>query len=130
MYNNKNLKSVRRKLRKDQTLHEKLVWSILRNKQIQNLKFYRQYSIDNYIIDFYCPSLRLAFEIDGGHHNELHNLQYDTNRSAFLNSLNITVLRFWNTEVTQNLSGVNDKIISVINNSSTASSYKKEEESI
>ncbi|MFA4818914.1 MAG: DUF559 domain-containing protein [Patescibacteria group bacterium] len=65
IYNNSILKKTRRILRKNQTTAEKIIWSKLRNKQVNNLKFYRQYSVSKYALDFYCPVARLAIEIDG-----------------------------------------------------------------
>jgi len=59
-YNNHKLKTLRRNLRQNQTDAKKLIWSKLRNKQLNDLKFYRQYSIGSYILDFYCPKKRLA----------------------------------------------------------------------
>nr|MCU0406496.1 DUF559 domain-containing protein [Ignavibacteriaceae bacterium] len=59
----------RRKLRQNQTEAEKLIWRFIRNRQILGFKFKRQYSIDHFVIDFYCPELKLAVEADGGTHN-------------------------------------------------------------
>ncbi len=50
------------------TKAEIVLWSKLKGKQLNGLKFRRQYSINNYVVDFYCPELRLAIEIDGGVH--------------------------------------------------------------
>lgn len=69
-YNKKSEKEKRRKLRQNQTYSEKIVWRYLRNREMLGYKFRRQYSIDNYIIDFYCPRLQLAFEIDGEIHDD------------------------------------------------------------
>ena len=66
MYNDPSLKSTRRKLRNNQTNVERLLWNHLKNKQFYGLKFYRQYSIGKYILDFYSPELELAIELDGG----------------------------------------------------------------
>ncbi len=70
IYNSFQLKSKRKLLRKNQTDAERKVWSYVRNKQVMGLKFFRQYGVGNYILDFYCPEKRIAIEIDGGHHNE------------------------------------------------------------
>ena len=61
-HNNVKLKNLRQSLRKRATFQERKVWSVLRNKQIQNFKFYRQYGIRNYILDFYCHSLSLRLK--------------------------------------------------------------------
>lgn len=104
------LKGRRRELRCNQTDAERLLWSRLRNKQLYGLKFFRQYSIGSYIIDFYCSKLSLAIELDGGQHNEEQNREYDAARTEYLMAQGINVMRFWNSEVIQNIDGVLEKI--------------------
>jgi very-short-patch-repair endonuclease len=70
MYNKLILKPRRRELRQSTTPAEIKIWNIIRNRKINNLKFIRQYSVGFYILDFYCPKIRLAIEIDGGQHND------------------------------------------------------------
>lgn len=70
------------------------------------LKFFRQYSIGPYIIDFYCPERRLAIEVDGGQHANLYGQQHDVHRDSYLRELNVHVVRFWNNDVLQNIVGV------------------------
>jgi len=77
------------------------MWNILRSRKINNLKFYRQYSAGPYILDFYCPQIRLAIELDGEQHKE--NKIYDSERENFLKDKNITVIRFWNNQIINNL---------------------------
>jgi|SRR3989344_119197 len=101
IYNNLQFTSLRKKLRKNQTPAEIRLWSKLRNKQLFDLRFFRQYSIGSYILDFYCPQIRLAIEVDGGQHNSEALQQFDQKRTNFLNSQDIKVLRFWNNEVLQ-----------------------------
>jgi len=113
-YNNPVTKTRRRSLRKNQTDAERKLWSVLRNKQMGGLKFFRQYGIGPYIIDFYCPSSRIAIEIDGGQHAEGNHKQHDEYRSAYLIKQHIRVLRFWNNEVLKNIVGVWEKIKEVI----------------
>ena len=110
IFNNPKLKDRRKQLRKNQTEAEGLLWRQLRNKQINDLKFYRQYSVGGYILDFYCPSKRLAVEVDGGQHNAPEYQAYDKERSLYLKQHGITVVRFWNNEVKDNLPGVVDQI--------------------
>ena len=110
LYNSSQTKYHRRDLRKNQTEAEKRVWHFLRNKQFEGLKFFRQYGVGSYILDFYCPSLKLAIELDGGQHAESTNLVYDEKRSQFLHERRIKVLRFWNNEVIENIEGVMEKI--------------------
>jgi very-short-patch-repair endonuclease len=93
------LKHRRRELRQNQTDAEKFLWSKLRNGQFYETKFYRQYSVGPYILDFYCPKLLLAIELDGGQHTQDDNRKYDAERSAYLKTQNIDVMRFWNHKV-------------------------------
>ena len=65
---NPNLKALARKLRKDMTFGEVLLWNELKNDQLWGFDFDRQRCIDNYIVDFYCKDLMLAIEVDGMSH--------------------------------------------------------------
>lgn len=93
------LKDRRRSLRRNQTDAERAFWSKVRNGQFHRLKFFRQYSVGAYILDFYCPEQKLAVELDGGQHNLPEGREYDAERTAYLNSHGIEVVRFWNNEV-------------------------------
>ena len=97
--NDPALKQRRRELRRNQTEAEKVLWAHLRNKQFYGMKFFRQYSIGPYILDFYCPNIKLAVELDGGQHNQCESKEYDAARSEYLKSQGIEVMRFWNHEV-------------------------------
>ena len=108
-YNHKKLKDRRKELRKDATPVEILLWEKLRRKQL-GFKFFRQYSVGMYILDFYCPIRRIAIELDGGHHAEAENKIYDQERTQFLKNLDIEVLRFWNTEVFEDIEKVVKRI--------------------
>lgn len=110
VYNSKDLKERRRNLRKTQTDAEKLLWRHLRNKQFLGLKFFRQYSVGIYILDFYCPAKKLGIELDGSQHMDASHTTYDENRSSILKGHTIHVIRFWNNEVIQNVEGVLEKI--------------------
>ncbi|MFA4873219.1 MAG: endonuclease domain-containing protein [Patescibacteria group bacterium] len=116
-YNDRELKSLRRTLRKNFTDQERLLWSKLRNRQLDGHKFYRQYGVGRYVVDFYCPEKRIVIELDGGHHTEKTNLQLDAERDKALNTLNIRVLRFWNHEVKTNLYGVLETILHILKDS-------------
>jgi very-short-patch-repair endonuclease len=94
---------------------EVLVWNRLRNGQVNSLKFRRQYGVGKYILDFYCPKIRLAIEIDGNSHYLDDKIDEDMERSKYLSLKNINVIRFTNFEVTENLDGV----INEINNYTT-----------
>jgi len=101
-------------LRKNQTPQETKMWNILRNSQIQGLKFRRQYPIESYIVDFVCKEIKLIIEVDGGQHNEVKNIEYDNERTRVLESKGYKVIRFWNNEVDENIEGVYQKIIDEI----------------
>ena len=95
--NEKNI--LARVLRKNQTSQELKIWNILRNKQIKNYKFRRQYPIGNYIVDFVCLSKQLIIEVDGKYHDTAEQQQLDKQRENRLQKLGFTVLRFNNEEV-------------------------------
>lgn len=80
-----------------------MVWQIKKNKQIQDFRFLRQYGVDPYILDFFCPKLRLAIEIDGGQHNFAENRTKEDKRTEYLEKKNLIILKFWNNEVLENL---------------------------
>jgi very-short-patch-repair endonuclease len=101
IHNRKELENIRKKLRKKLTAAEATLWNLLKEKQLDGRKFRRQHSVHNYVLDFYCPSERLAIELDGEHHFSPHGLLYDEQRTADLNALRISVLRFENEEVFQ-----------------------------
>ena len=110
IYNKTGIKERRRELRKNQTDVERLLWKQIRNKNFFGLKFFRQYSVGAYIVDFYCPKLKLAIELDGGQHAEEGNKEYDKIRTDYLKSMGIKVMRFWNNDVIHNIEGVLEEI--------------------
>ncbi len=79
-------------------------------QQVSFIKFFRQYSIGPYIIDFYCPTVKLAVELDGGHHNQSDNREYDAARSEYLKTQGIDVMRFWDNEVLLDIQSVLSKL--------------------
>lgn len=95
-----------RKLRQNQTEAEKKLWQILRNRRLNGFKFYRQYPIYPYYVDFICRTEALIIELDGGQHNEEKAIQYDEKRTDFLKSKGYRVIRFWNNDVMKNIEGV------------------------
>lgn len=102
LYNDILSKKQRRQLRENQTDAERLFWKYLRNKQT-GVKFFRQYGIGPYILDFYSPKTRLAIELDGGQHAEKEARCHDEKRSYFLSRHNIKTIRFWNNDVLKNI---------------------------
>ncbi|MEQ8665267.1 MAG: DUF559 domain-containing protein [Rhodospirillales bacterium] len=91
-----------RKLRKNMTNAEKAFWSQVRDKRFHELRFRRQHPIGPYIVDFYCAAKEIVVELDGGQHTQ----ETDLERSAFLQSCGLRVIRFWNNDVLSNLGGV------------------------
>ena len=110
LLNDPALKERRRELRKNQTDTEKTFWAHVRSRQLHGLKFFRQYSVGPFILDFYCPEKKMAVELDGGHHNDSNNREYDASRTEYLRACGIEVLRFWNNDVLQDVQSVLVKI--------------------
>ncbi len=91
-------------LRRNLTPAEQRLWAVLRNQQIEGVRFRRQHAIGNFIVDFCAPREKLVIELDGGQH--LEQEEYDAERTAFLQSQGYRVLRFWNMDVMKDLRGV------------------------
>ena len=107
---NPTLTEKARENRKNPTPAEQKLWfEVLQNKRLNNLKFTRQKPLDKYIVDFYCAALMLAIEIDGDTHAEQR--QYDETRTRRLNRLGVTVIRYTNAEVMNNLEGVYEDLL-------------------
>jgi very-short-patch-repair endonuclease len=104
-------KTVRaRELRKEATPAEQRLWSHLRNNQLENLSFRRQHPMGKYILDFYCASLKLAIELDGGQHNEPAQVARDKVRDDWFAAKGIETLRIWNCDVLENTSSAVETI--------------------
>jgi very-short-patch-repair endonuclease len=85
---------------------ERLLWSKVRMKQLKGLMFSRQQPLGGYIVDFYCHEANLVIEVDGGQHFTDDNRAYDRIRDEFLVNIGLTVLRFTNSDVFDNIEGV------------------------
>ena len=109
-------KEYRQLLRRTETPTERMLWKRLRVKQLDGYRFCQQHGFGPYILDFYCPSLRLCIELDGGVHDSPEAQQHDKNRKEFLNENRIHVLRFRNEEVESNINNVLQQIREFINN--------------
>jgi len=110
IYNKPILKPYRRKLRSNLTPAEAFLWTHLKNKQLEGRRFRRQFSIHNYIVDFYCPAEKLVLELDGEIHNNAIAIERDRIRDAKLNKMGIKVLRFENSLVFDKLEWVLEEI--------------------
>jgi very-short-patch-repair endonuclease len=91
---------VARDLRKQATPAEKALWELVRSRRCEGWRFVRQEPMGPFALDFYCPAVRLAIEVDGSVHDEPNVARRDADRQAILEQdLNITVLRLTNDEV-------------------------------
>lgn len=87
-----------------------LLWAAVRNKRFHNLKFRREHAMGRYIADFYCAEQRLVLELDGSVHDSVAARAYDAIRDDTMKLYNITVMRFGNEEVLNDLAGVLERI--------------------
>lgn len=110
-FNQTSEKLKRRMLRKNMPKAEVVLWSKLKDKGLYGYKFRRQYSVREFVIDFYCPELKLAIEVDGDSHFIEGAEERDRERQRIIESYGITFLRFTNTEVYESLDGVMEKIV-------------------
>jgi very-short-patch-repair endonuclease len=108
--NKASMKKRRQFLRKNMPNAEVLLWTKIRRKQILDCRFRRQYSVGAYVLDFYCPEIKLAIEIDGESHCRSSAEEYDKLREDEIKQLGIQFLRFQNTDVYKNINGVLQKI--------------------
>src|SRR5260370_30946755 len=94
-----------RKLRGNMTDAELRLWRSLGRDQLKGLHFRKRHPVGPFTLDFYCPSLRLAVEVDGGQHAEQVR-QADDRRTGWLAERGVVVVRYWNNDVLSNLEGV------------------------
>jgi len=113
VHNNPKFKGIRQELRSIATSAEAVLWTILKKKQVGGLKFRRQHSVGKYILDFYCPEINLAIELDGKIHLHPGQRRRDLNREEFLFKQGIQVLRFENKIVFENPNEIIEKILIV-----------------
>jgi len=100
--NSEHLRDARRHLRTHSTSAEAELWKYLSGKKFYGRKFRRQYSVNNYIIDFYCVSEKLAIELDGDPHGDYIQIQKDIIRDECLKKIGIKTIRIENRFVFQN----------------------------
>jgi len=101
-----------KRLRKEMTDAERILWPHLRQIEVAHTHFRRQVAIGPYVADFCCHAARLIVELDGEQHARPESLQHDAERSAFLELRGYKILRFWNVDVFKNKSAVTDAIYS------------------
>jgi len=107
---NPKLKELARTLRNNSTKAEIKLWCYLKGKQLMGYDFHRQKPIDNYIADFFCNTLMLAIELDGYTHDFEKVLERDIKKEQRLNEIGITVLRYRDDDVMNNIEGVLEDI--------------------
>lgn len=114
-FNNPAQKNLRRSLRKNQTYMENILWIYLRDRNLNRLKFRRQYSVDKYVIDFYCPEIKLAIELDGDVHDCPEVKIKDHIREECIAEYGISIIRIKNEEIVSNSDKVFKKLEEKIN---------------
>jgi very-short-patch-repair endonuclease len=115
LHNRNYLKENRKELRGNLTPAEAELWRYLKDSQLEGRKFRRQHSVGHYILDFYCPSAKLAIELDGQVHFNTFAAHSDLERDQSLQQLGIKVLRFENKDVFDKLDYVLQEIIDNLN---------------
>lgn len=109
--NDEQQKDIRKSLRKNMTPAEGVLWKTLRGRGAGGYKFRRQQGIGPFVLDFYCPELRLCVELDGSSHD--HKFEYDEQRTAFLSKQGIRVVRFRNEQIWTNIEGIVREIVRI-----------------
>lgn len=98
------------RMRREPTPAEEAMWRLLRNQQLAGYKFRRQHAVGRYIADFYCSAAALVVELDGHSHASPEGAEHDRVRHAYLASLGLRVVRFWNFEVKDSPDAVVERI--------------------
>jgi very-short-patch-repair endonuclease len=101
-----------RRLRRNQTDAERLLWFRLRDRRFGGWKFRRQFPIERFIVDFFCADAHLIIELDGGQH--ALRVEADAERTKILETMGYFVLRYWNNDVMRNIDGVLEDIAAVL----------------
>jgi len=99
-----------KELRNNMTQSESKLWEKLNKKQFLGLRFRRQHPIGSYIADFYCHKLNMVIELDGGIHESPDQKEYDSGRAFDMKELGLTVIRFKNDEINDNIDEVLKRI--------------------
>jgi very-short-patch-repair endonuclease len=103
-------RSAAKKLRASTTPHERTLWRALKEFPVDGTHFRRQAAIGPFVVDFFCPAKRLIIELDGGHHNDNETANRDRQRQLWLEREGYRVVRFWNSEITSDLTAVLERI--------------------
>ena len=111
IYNRRREKWLRQQLRNHMPDAEVLLWMQLKGRQVLGFKFRRQYSVGPFVIDFYCPQLRLGVELDGDSHFAVGAADRDQHRQRYIESFGIRVIRYVNTDIYENMDGVLENLV-------------------
>lgn len=103
---NPKLKELARQLRNNSTKAEVFLWQKLKRKQMYGYDFHRQKPIDNYILDFFCNELMLGIEVDGYSHQIIEVFENDEKKTVKMNDLGITILRFSDKQIFNDMDNV------------------------
>jgi len=114
LFNDKTKKFLRQKLRRDSSKAEQILWQYLKSKKLFGYKFRRQFGIGPYVVDSYCPKIKLVVEVDGETHSTFDEIKYDKCRQKYIEFFGISFLRFTNTDVYKNMDGVTEVIVEFI----------------
>ena len=98
-YTDPDIRERARTMRRNPTLNEQRMWNWLRSRRFGDFKFRRQHPIGRFILDFYCPALKLAIEIDGTQHDDPRVAAVDDARGAVLRGFGIEVVRISNRDL-------------------------------
>lgn len=110
----------RQSLRRSAPKAEAMLWRYLKERRLEGYKFRRQFSIDGYVVDFYCPELRIAIEVDGPTHFINDEVKkYDRQRQKYIENFGIRFLRVTNADIYHNLNGVIEEILKLLYNISS-----------
>ncbi len=120
LFNRPSRKRLRQRLRNQFVYPEIILWQRLRRRAILNKKFRRQYGIGPYVVDFFCPELRLAIEIDDSYHLEPERKKRDRIRQAYIEAQDIRVVRFTSTDVVIRTDAVVEKLIEICSTTPSA----------
>jgi len=111
VFNRGSEKKKRRLLRNNMPKAELLLWSKLKGRALGGFKFRRQYGVSKFVLDFYCPELKLAIEVDGDSHFMEGAEENDMERQRIIESYGIAFLRFTNIDIYENMSAVLERIV-------------------
>ena len=104
-----------RKLRRNATEHERILWSQLRKGRLESFRFRRQHPLGRFVVDFVCLERRLVIEVDGDQHGYPGQEEDDRSRTKWLEERGYRVVRFWNSDIRRQLDNVLETILGELN---------------